>query len=96
MNLPRSRIMKKCVFKAIIRNALLITHVELTVRGAKRRKGHTHRPLLANTPEYCPEKKISSISLKMLTPFLRQFYQFSGILSFDMETKFGSRRHVTA
>ena len=43
-NLSRLRIMKKCVFKAILGNGLLITHVELTVRGAKRRKGdrHTH------------------------------------------------------
>ena len=54
--------MKKCVFKAILGNGLLIAHVELTVRGAKRRKGdrqtdthihtHTHtrtHTLLANT-----------------------------------------------
>ena len=45
-NLSRLRIMKKCVFKAILGNGLLIAHVELTVRGAKRRKGdrqtHTH------------------------------------------------------
>ena len=38
--------MEKCVFKAIIGNALLITHVELTVRGVKRRKGHTHEAII--------------------------------------------------
>jgi hypothetical protein len=60
-NLSRLRIMKKCVFKAILGNGLLIARVELTVRGAKEGREtdrqthtytHTHtrtHTLLANT-----------------------------------------------
>ena len=47
------------MFKAILGNGLLITHVELTVRGAKRRKGDTHTHTHTHTHYWLTHENIA-------------------------------------